>query len=293
MTTNVPHDRPPLVVDGHIHVWTTDTARYPVAPAAPYTPTIPGDAHVVLDLMAKSCVNRAVIVQPACYGYDHRFVNDTLAAHPGRFAAACLVDPLAPDAPEQLDMRRAEGYRGLRLNPSISDGVWLDDPMTAPIWEKASELGTVISLLILPHQMTRAAEMIRRFPDVPVIIDHLGKPQIELGEPEGIYADTFALAQFPNVFMKVSGIPAASREAYPHRDIWPFVELALSWFGAERCMWATDFPWITEQCGYDACVRLVTHEMDFLSDDDRRALLGETAARLWKFEDQKGLRAED
>lgn len=282
MTNTLPY-RPLLVVDGHLHVWTTDTTHYPVAPTAPYAPTIPGDADTLLGLMATSGVDRAVIVQPACYGYDHRFVSDTLAAHPGRFAAACLVNPLAPDAPEQLAARHAEGYRGLRLNPSISEGLWLDDPMTAPIWEKAAELGTVISLLILPHQMTRAAEMIRRFPNVPVIIDHLGKPQVELGEPEGIYADTLALAQFPNVYMKISGIPAASKEAYPHRDIWPYVELALSWFGVERCMWATDFPWITEQCGYDACLRLITEEMDFLTDDDRRALLGETATRLWGF----------
>lgn len=275
--------RPPLVVDGHLHVWSLDTARYPLAPTATYVPTIPGDPDALLALMAASGVDRAVIVQPSCYGYDHTFVTETLRRYPGQFAAACLVDPLAPDAPEQLAARHAEGYRGLRLNPSIGEGTWLNDPFTAPIWEKAAELGMVISLLILPHQMTRAAEMIARYPEVPVIIDHLGKPDVTIGEPEGVYADTLALAQYPNVSMKISGIPAASHEEYPHRDLWPYVQLALGWFGVERCMWATDFPWITAQCGYDACLRLVTGEMDFLTDDDRRALLGKTAARLWGF----------
>lgn len=283
MTAHALPYRPPLVVDGHLHVWTAETDRYPVAMAAPYVSTIPGDAVHLLNLMAASGVDRAVIVQPSCYGYDHSFVTATLHAHPGMFAAACLVDPLAPDAPEQLAQRHAEGYRGLRLNPSISDGTWLNDPFTTPLWEKAADLGTVISLLILPHQMTRAAEMIKRYPDVPVIIDHLGRPDITLGEPEGVYADTLALAQFPNVSMKISGIPVASREAYPYRDVWPYVQLALDWFGIERCLWATDFPWITQQCGYDACLRLVTDAMDFLTDDDRRALLGETAVRLWGF----------
>ena len=284
MTANVLPNRPPLVVDAHLHVWSLDTARYPFAPNASYVPEIPGDAEMLLGLMAQSGVDRAVIVQPACYGYDHRYVTETLRAHPGRFAAACLVDPLAPDAPEQLAARHAEGYRGLRLNPSVAgEATWLNDPLTAPLWEQAAALGIVISLLILPHQMTRASEMIARFPEVPVIIDHLGRPEVALGEPEGVYADTLALAQYPNVLMKVSGIPHASQEPYPHRDVWPYVQLALSWFGPERCMWATDFPWITQQCGYDACLRLITDAMDFLSDADRCALLGETATRLWDF----------
>src|SRR5262249_395564 len=156
-------------------------------------------AEMLLRLMDQSDVDRAVIVQPSCYGYDHRYVTDTLRAYPGRFAAACLVDPLAPDAPAQLAARHAEGYQGLRLNPSVAgEAEWLNDPLTAPIWEQAAALDIVISLLILPQQMTRAAEMIARFPEVPVIIDHLGRPDVDLGEPEGVYADTLALAQYEN-----------------------------------------------------------------------------------------------
>ena len=289
MPANILPNRPPLVVDAHLHVWSLDTTCYPVAPTATSRPSFPGDADTLLGLMTESGVDRAVIVQPSCYGYDHRCVTDALRAHPGRFAAACLVDPLTPDAPDQLAARHAEGYRGLRLNPLIDGGLWLNDPLTAPLWERAAELGTIISLLILPHQMTRAAEMIARYPDVPVIIDHLGRPQVDLGEPEGVYADKLALAQFPNTYLKISGIPVASQEAYPHRDVWPYVQLALEWFGPERCMWATDFPWITQQCGYDACLRLVTHAIDFLSADDRRLLIGETAARLWRFTKDEGL----
>lgn len=273
----------PLVVDGHLHVWTADVARYPVVAGVTYPAEVRGEVEYLRGLMAESGADRAVIVQPSCYRYDHRYVTAALRAHPGVFAGACLVDPLAPDAADQLQARYDEGYRGLRLNPSTSDGAWLDDPMTAPIWEKAAALGVIVSLLILPQQMTRAAAMIRRYPQTPVIIDHLGRPEVALGEPEGVYADTLALAQFPNVYMKISGLPVSSQEEYPYRDVWLYVQLALSHFGADHCMWATDFPWITTQCGYDACLRLVTEQIDFLTPDDRHALLGETAARLWGF----------
>lgn len=277
--------RPAMVVDGHLHVWSLDTDRYPVAPTSSYVPSIPGDPDTLLALMRASEVDRAVAVQPSCYGYDHTYLTEAMRSHPGTFAAACLVDPVAPDAAAHLAARHAEGYRGLRLNPSAGGGgaaEWLDDPVSAPVWEAAAALGIVISLLILPHQMARAGRMIARYPQVPVIIDHLGRPQVGLGEPEGVYADTLALAQYPNVYMKISGLPVSSREAYPFRDVWPYAELAVSHFGAERCMWATDFPWITRQCGYAECRRLVDM-WDFLAAADRRALLGDTAARLWGF----------
>lgn len=284
MTTSRIADRPEITVDAHVHVWSPDLVQYPVVPNSNYTDAVRGDVEHLRGLMHASEVDRAVILQPSCYGYDHRCVSAALAAYPDTFRGVCVVDPFAPDAAAQLHARHDEGYRGLRLNPSRDDGTWLDDPMTAPIWEKAAELGTIVSLLILPYQMTRAKTMIARFPGVPVIIDHLGRPQVGLGEPKGVYADTLALAQFPNVYMKISGLPASTQEAYPYRDVWPYVQLALSHFGADRCMWATDFPWISRQCGYGACLRLVTGEMDFLAPADRRALLGDTAARLWRFE---------
>jgi predicted TIM-barrel fold metal-dependent hydrolase len=283
MTAVANASRPRLVVDGHLHVWSTDTARYPIAPGSRFAPTVRGEAAYLRELMEASGVDRAVIVQPSCYGEDHRCVRDALRDHPGVFAAACLVDPLAPDAPDRLAARHAEGFRGLRLNPSTGDGAWLDDPRTAPLWDRAAERRTIISFLILPHQLSRAAATIARYPQVPVIIDHLGRPRAGTGEPAQVYADTLTLAGYPNVYLKISGLPVSSQQDYPYRDVWPFVQLALEHFGRQRCMWATDFPWITQQCGYDRCLRLITDELDFLTDEDRRWLLGETATRLWGF----------
>jgi predicted TIM-barrel fold metal-dependent hydrolase len=82
--------------------------------------------------------------------------------------------------------------------------------------------------------------------------------------------------------MKVSGLPVSSQQPYPYRDVWPIVRLCLEYFGRERLLWATDFPWITQQCGYDACLKIFTQHMDFLSDEDRTWLLGKTALSLWR-----------
>jgi predicted TIM-barrel fold metal-dependent hydrolase len=278
---------PAGIVDGHLHVWSLDAARYPWQPVGGIRPPEhQGSPELLLECMAAAGVERACIIQPGAYGWDNTFVAETLRRFPGRFVGACLVDPLSgPEAARRLEALTVDGgFQGLRLNPAAyAGGDWLDSPETDPLWRKAAALGTVISLLIRPEQMRRAETMIARHPDVPVIIDHLGRAPVREGPPYPGFQDTLRLARYPNTYVKVSGIPVISAEEYPYRDVWPVVRLVLDAWGPQRLLWATDFPHIVRQCGYTPCLRLVTREMDFLSASDRDWLLRRTAGTLWRF----------
>ncbi|MDQ3700641.1 MAG: amidohydrolase [Chloroflexota bacterium] len=275
------------IVDGHLHVWSLDAATYPWQPVAGITPpTHDGSAELLLSEMAAARVEHACIVQPSAYGWDHTYVAETLRAYPGRFIGACLVDPLSgPAAPRRLaELVEQQGFQGLRLNPAAyAGGTWLDDPATDPLWRAAADLGVVVSLLIRPTQMRTAETMIARHPDVRVIIDHLGRPAVQEGAPYSSFQDTLRLARYPNTYVKVSGIPVVSQEAYPYRDVWPVIRLVLDAWGPQRLMWATDYPHIVRQCGYRPCLELVTRHIEFLSASDREWLLRGTAHSLWHF----------
>ncbi|MGH2353881.1 MAG: amidohydrolase family protein, partial [Chloroflexota bacterium] len=223
---------------------------------------------------------------PSAYGWDHTYVAETLRRYPGRFVGACLVDPLSGDeAPRRLEqLTQQHGFQGLRLNPAAyQGGTWLDEPATHPLWRKAAQLGTIVSLLIRPEQMRRAETMIAKHPDVRVIIDHLGRPAVKEGPPYAGFQDTLRLARYPNTYVKVSGIPVVSQQEYPYRDVWPVIRLVLDAWGPERLMWATDFPHIVRQCGYQRCLELVTEHLDCLTATDREWLLVRTAHSLWRF----------
>jgi len=52
-------------------------------------------------------------------------------------------------------------------------------------------------------------------------------------------------------------------------------------FGAERLMWATDFPWIIDEPGYDRLLRLLDFHLPDLKPWEKRAIMGENAMRIW------------
>ena len=56
---------------------------------------------------------------------------------------------------------------------------------------------------------------------------------------------------------------------------------AVDAFGADRCMWGSEFPFVNN--GYGVGIRFIGEACDFLSNDQRKAILGKTAQKLWGF----------
>ncbi|MHB1004904.1 MAG: amidohydrolase family protein [Chloroflexota bacterium] len=275
------------IVDSHLHVWSDDPARYPWRPLPGFgAPSIPGSLELLLRLQSEAGVSRTVVIQPSNYGYDHSYILDSARRYPGRFAVVCLVDPEAPDAGHQLaQMVRVEGCSGLRLRPLVNprDWRWLTDPATYDLWRAAGEAQAPISLLILPNQIEALGEMAARFPEVTVIVDHLGRQYAE-ESPAYAGADSLlALADLPNTYVKISALSAASAQPYPYADAIDLVRRIYDRFGARRLMWGTDFPYVQEKEGYVNALALV-EQYTFMSAEDKEWLLGRTVAGLYSFD---------
>jgi L-fuconolactonase len=110
------------------------------------------------------------------------------------------------------------------------------------------------------------------------VVDHLGRPE-DAGDLAGLDRIR-ALAAAPAVAIKLSGLYAFSRQAYPYRDTWDWVEGAVAAFGPDRTMWGSDWPLATESAPYRDQVALVGL-LPFLDDTARRQVMGETARRFW------------
>jgi predicted TIM-barrel fold metal-dependent hydrolase len=72
-----------------------------------------------------------------------------------------------------------------------------------------------------------------------------------------------------------------SREPYPHADTFALIEAVWKHFGAQRMLWATDFPHILDQCGYAKALDVVRSHLHFLTEHDKEWILGRTALGLW------------
>ena len=125
----------------------------------------------------------------------------------------------------------------------------------------------------------------RQVPDLLVVIDHMADvPPSDEAQIENL----LGLAALPKVHVKISHTWALSTQEYPWSDAQQLVRKVVQAFGAERCMFASDWPvcmmpsWPGGNTSYADTVKLATAEYaKFLSEDDLSRILGGTAASIW------------
>lgn len=84
-------------------------------------------------------------------------------------------------------------------------------------------------------------------PELRIVLDHLGKPAVGTAVapslPSAEWADALvALAAHPQVFCKLSGLPAEAGGSWNPAQMEPFFDVALRAFGPDRLMVGSDWP---------------------------------------------------
>jgi L-fuconolactonase len=276
-----------MTIDSHPHVISTDTARYPNAPVgghkSDWSHERPVSVEPMIAAMDQAGIAKSALVQAStCYGHDNSLIADAVAAHPDRFTGVFSVDVLAPDAPEKIRHWVGRHLTGMRLftagstMPNQAD--WVDDPRSFPAWECASELGIPVCMQMTVKAIPQLTGMLKRFPKVPVILDHLAKPTLSDGPPYAGASDVFRLADFKNLYLKVT--PRTVKEAQAgmasHATFFP---LLVSKFGASRIVWGSNFP--ASEGTLSELLKASQAALSVLSAEDRDWIFARTALALY------------
>jgi predicted TIM-barrel fold metal-dependent hydrolase len=266
-------------IDAHVHVWTDDLARYPIAAGfrkeqmkpARFTPE-------ELLAEARPCgVTRVVLIQMSYYRFDNSYMLDTIARFPGVFRGVAIVDSNAPDAGARMRALRERGVRGFRIG-----GAELEAAGMPAMWACAAEEGLAICPLINPDALPALGRLCARFPDTAVVIDHFARIGADGQIREEDVARLCALARYPKTCVKLSAFYALGRKQYPYTDLLPLVRRLLDAYGPRRLMWATDSPFqLQPGHTYLGSLELIRDRLDGISAEDRAWLLGRTAERVF------------
>jgi len=275
-----------LIIDSHVHVWALDDRHKPAADARIPWPREAAPVEWLLDDMRQYGIDRAVLVQSSAFSWDNSYILECCARYPKLFRSVGLVNPLAETAADDLRHWMRAGLVGIRLHPVFyrSEPVWLDSPAHDRLWDAARETDAILQFHMLPEHAGPLARMIERHPNVRVLIDHLGKPDVTEPPPYRSFQGVLALAQYPRVWMKIGDYQLASREGYPWQDTFPFVTLLVQAFGPDRMVWGTGFPGKARLVPLAKALAYVQREIPGLTETDRRKILDETPRRLYGFE---------
>ena len=116
------------------------------------------------------------------------------------------------------------------------------------------------------------------------VLDHCGYVSGSLEPSENTTAPVRALALYKNVYIKLTFLPLASRQAYPFADVHWIVRELVDAFGPDRCLFGSNFSTVqySPQTEYEQTVALFADAVD-LSLEERAWILGGTAQTLWRW----------
>lgn len=238
-----------IVIDIHPHIITDDEVNYPPAPLFgtrsewSKESTCTGD-DLLAAMDAAGVAKAAVVHSSTTYGFDNRYVVDA-CNQSERLLSVGSVDMAAPDATQVIRDWHARGLRGLRIFTGGStkdfDPSELEDPRAYAAWEVAGELGLPMCIQTGPVGLPQVRALAQRFPGVAIILDHLARPDILEGPPYTATSGLFALAECPNIYLKLT--PRIFNDVTKGQaSADTFFPLVAQAYGANRMAWGSNYP---------------------------------------------------
>lgn len=132
-------------------------------------------------------------------------------------------------------------------------------------------------------QMTHAIKMVSQCPDIPFILDHIGKPAIKTHGLEPWSTELKTLSVFPNVFCKISGlITEADHEKWTKADLKPYMDHVIDCFGFDRVVYGGDWPVVTLAGQLTQWVDALDWVLQGCSRSELQKLFHDNALRIYK-----------
>ena len=277
-------ENPPNYIDAHVHVWTPDILHFPRNPKYAGQQFKPNSftPEQLLAVASSTGVSRIVLIQMSFYATDNSYMLDALKRYPAVFSGVGILDHNTPEVRNEMIRLKTLGVRGYRITPGGQPSTWLDSAGMQAMWQCGAEKRIAMCPLIGPDAIASVDRMCAKFPDTPVVIDHMARIGAD-GEIRKANVDALcALASRRNVHIKVSAFYALGKKQYPYTDLIPLIQALYHAYGPQRLLWASDSPFQVETPHtYAGSVELVRDHLNFLSDEDRQWLLRKSAERVF------------
>jgi predicted TIM-barrel fold metal-dependent hydrolase len=266
-----------IITDSGLHIWQAPTPERPWNPAKAHLKD-PMDYEDLRRRMAEAGVHRAILVPPSFAGGRNEYSLEAAARYPHQFAVMASIPLDKPEGREILKGLTGQvGFVGVRLTfHHEHDETWIRDGTADWFWPVAERMGIPV-MMNCPTVLKDVGDVARRFPSLRLIIDHMGRRKgMKDGKLGAGLQETIALANLPNVYVKLTSTQSCSTDPYPYLNIHEYLRRLIEAYGPARCFWGTDLSAMLSRtdCTYRQAVTMFTDEMPFLSQSDIEWIMG-------------------
>lgn len=201
-------------------------------------------------------------------------------------------------------------FRGIRHAAAWDKEVLVDRPVIEGLYLDRkfrkgfaclADLRLSFDAWLFHPQLNDVADLAREFPEVPIIVNHAGGPlgvsPYDREKEFGNWASKIEkLSECRNVYMKLGGITMPFYSGYYwHKqeqppsseqlaeDLSPYYEFCINSFGAERCMFESNFPVDAFSCDYTVlwnAFKIMTQDRSHIEREKLFRTTAETVYRI-------------
>jgi L-fuconolactonase len=284
-TSNDPDGR---VIDSHVHVWDPARVHYDWLADVPALERRFDLDDVGPELDAAGVVG-VVLVQATDRFDDTELMLEVANSNPRVAGVVGWVPLLDPRAAEQaLDQWADAAIVGVRhlIHRDPDPDLLADSRIDSVLALLAERKLTFDVCAESEHLLALVPGLAERHPDLTLVIDHLAKPPIAANGWEPWAGLLAAASEAPNTVAKLSGLNTAAVPGASADDYRRYVDHALDVFGPQRMMYGGDWPFaLLSADSYTEIWRDLRACLDGLDSADRRAVLADTATRVYGLAD--------
>lgn len=290
-----------MKIDAHHHLWDLKAVNYPWLMARGEIRFFGDPAPIQRDYLLEEfranaeahSFTASVHIQVGAEDglAEARWVQSVARDNPDwPLVQVAFCDLTAEDRDAQLDaLATLPSLRGVRQivgrapQEDLQTGTnsLLDNPAFLEGLHRLVDRGLSFDLQLIPELMPAAGALLAQVPQLPVVLCHAGSPHDRSAEGIRQWENSLRhLSGLPNVFCKLSGLGMFEHDWTP-QSIRPIVDICLEQFGAERCMFGSNFPVDSISSSY---AQIIEAYKSLVPDAAQQALFGETARRFYRME---------
>ncbi len=272
-----------MIIDSHQHFWKYEPVKHSWIDEAMKTIRRDFLPEELALLYKENDITGSVVVEADQAETETAFLLNLASQHSFIKGVVGYTDLRAENAEERLayfsQFPLLKGFRHVLqsqdpsfiLQPSFMRGIGL-----------LKQYGFTYDVLVFPKHLEAVKELVRKNPDQPFVLDHIAKPYIKKGEIKAWAKDISELAEFPNLFCKISGmVTEADYTQWKPEDLTPYLDQVVNAFGTQRIMYGSDWPVCLVAARYAQVLSIVKNYFSSFTPDEQAAFFAGNATRFY------------
>lgn len=273
----------PVRIDSHQHFWLLSRGDYgwltkELAPL--YRDFLPDDLspHLI-----RAGIHQTILVQAAPSLQETHYLLHLAEETDFIGGAIGWVDMEKPTALHDVEtLAEHPFFLGIRpMIQDLPDPAWMLRAQLRPVYDKLTELDLTFDALVKPQHLHNLYGLLRRHPNLAVVIDHGAKPDIANGVFQPWADDIETIATNTGAFCKLSGLLTETGNDPVYEKVQPYLQHLLDCFGPERLMWGSDWPVLELAADYHTWNDFTHQFLQDLGANEQLRILGGNARTFY------------